>query len=156
MDVIVCPDGWTIPDDVAAIHGITTDHAMHVGIPEKLAVRMFMSLWSNRIRVAHNEQFDARIIRIALMRHFDAAISDDWKSGKSDCTAVLSTPICKIPPTPKMVAAKMFRNKTPNLGEAYRHFMGKDFENAHTAIADVRACMAVYFATLDQKETAGV
>lgn len=154
MDVIVRPDGWTIPDDVAAIHGITTDHAMQVGIPEKLAVRMFMSLWSNRIRVAHNEQFDARIIRIALMRHFDAAISDDWKSGESDCTAVLSTPICKIPPTPKMVAAKMFKNKTPNLGEAYRHFMGADFENAHTAMADVRACMEVYFQIKGMKESA--
>lgn len=44
MDVIVRPDGWTIPDDVAAIHGITTGHAMQVGVPEKLAVRMFMSL----------------------------------------------------------------------------------------------------------------
>lgn len=151
MDVIVRPDGWAIPDDVAAIHGITTAHAMLVGVPEKLAVRMFMGLWSNRLRVAHNEQFDARIIRIALLRHFDTAISDSWKSGESDCTATLATPICKIPPTQKMVAAKMFKNKTPNLGEAYRHFTGADFENAHTAMADVRACMEVYFAIQDMK-----
>ena len=29
MDVIVRPNGWTIPDNVAAIHGITTERAMN-------------------------------------------------------------------------------------------------------------------------------
>lgn len=37
MDVIIRPNGWTIPDDIAKIHGITTEHAMDVGIPESLA-----------------------------------------------------------------------------------------------------------------------
>lgn len=40
--------------------------------------------------------------------------------------------------------------KTANLTEAYRHFTGLDMENAHSAMADVRACMAVYFAIKDQ------
>ena len=30
MDVIVKPDGWTIPDDTVAVHGITTEHALRV------------------------------------------------------------------------------------------------------------------------------
>lgn len=145
MDVIVRPDGWIIPDDIAKIHGITTEHALEVGIPESLAVGMFMELWGHRTRIAHNQQFDARILRIALMRFEDEAAADDWKAGESECTATLATPICKIPPAPKMVAAGFNKFKTPNLGEAFRHFMGRDFENAHSALADVRACMDVYF-----------
>lgn len=153
MDVIVCPDDWEIPGDVAAVHGITTEHAEAVGVPEKLAVEMFMALWCGpgRLRIAHNEQFDARILRIALKRFRDTAgqaipISDEWKAGHAECTARLATPICALPPTEKMQAAKRFHHKTPNLGEAYRHFTGQELQNAHSAMADVQACMAVYFA----------
>lgn len=154
MDVIIRPNGWTIPDDIAKIHGITTEHAMDVGIPESLAVGMFMELWSHRLRIAHNEQFDARILRIALMRHESEASADDWRAGKSDCTAKLATPICKIPPTENMIAAGLNKFKTANLSEAYRHFMGRDFENAHSALADVNACASVYFSIQDMEKSA--
>lgn len=146
MDVIIRPDGWTIPDDVAVIHGITTAHAAEVGIPEHLAVSMFMELWVGRTRVAHNQQFDARIVRIALMRYQSEDSADIWKSGPSECTAILATPICQIPPTAKMVKAGFNKFKTPNMKEAYRHFTGKELEKAHSAMADVMACRDVYFA----------
>jgi DNA polymerase III subunit epsilon len=156
MDVIIKPEGWTIPDDVAAIHGITTEHAMEVGIPEGMAVAMFLELWQERLRIAHNESFDARILRIALKRHLDSiptdsgkTLSDIWKAGESKCTQILSTKIIKLPPTPKMIAAKRFHQKSPNLGEAYQHFTGKALDNAHSAMADVQGCMAVYFGCLD-------
>ena len=158
MDVIIRPNGWTIPDDVAKVHGITTEHAAAVGIDEKTALDLFMALWAEpgRLRIAHNEQFDARILRIALKRFYDqpdAVLpeSDVWKSGNAECTARLATPICALPPTERMKAAKRFHHKTPNLGEAYRHFMGCDFENAHSAMADVQACMAVYFSIMGAK-----
>lgn len=146
MDVIIRPDGWTIPEEVAAVHGITTQHALDVGIPESLAVSMFMELWAGRTRVAHNQQFDARILRIALMRYRSEEAADIWKSGSAECTAILATPICQIPPTAKMVKAGFNKFKTPNLGEAYRHFTGKGLVNAHSAMADVMACRDVYFA----------
>lgn len=158
MDVIVRPDGWTIPDEVAAVHGITTERAEAVGIPEKLAVEMFMALWYHRPRVAHNEQFDARIIRIALMRFQNHVVEewgkpmpDIWKESSAECTARLATPICALPPTDRMKAAKRFHHKTPNLGEAYRHFTGRELENAHSAMADVLACRDVYFAIKDRE-----
>jgi len=153
MDVIIRPDGWTIPDDVAAVHGITTGHALDVGIPESMAVGMFMELHTKcAFRVAHSEQFDARILRIALMRFVGQEAADNWKAGKSECTALLSTPICQIPPTAKMVKAGFNKFKTANLGEAYRHFTGKELENAHSAMADVQGCVTVYFAIKDMKK----
>lgn len=153
MNVIIKPDGWTIPDEVSAVHGITTEHAAAVGVPESAAVAMFMEMWGGRTRLAHNESFDARILRIALKRFFGAEKADAWKEGSAECTARLSTPICAIPPTQKMAAAGRRHHKTPNLGEAYRHFYGEDFENAHSAMADVKACIAVYFAIHDQQES---
>ena len=160
MDVIVRPHGWTIPDEVAAVHGITTEHAADVGIPERLAVEMFMDLWNNRNRVAHNEQFDARILRIALMRHqgnifhspSGKSVPDIWKEGRAECTARMATPICALPPTDKMKAVGRFHHKTPNLGEAYRHFTGNDLQNAHSAMADVLACRDVYFSIKEAQQ----
>ena len=149
MDVIIQPDGWTIPDEVAAIHGITTEHALAVGVPAKLALQLFLNLAMGRKRIAHNEQFDARLVRIALLRHFNPEVAEEWKAGKSECTQILATPLVKAPPTAKMKAAGRHHFKSANLGESVLHFTGKPLENAHSAMADVQGCMAVYFAVQD-------
>jgi DNA polymerase-3 subunit epsilon len=155
MDVTVQPRGWVIPDDVAAIHGITTERATDVGIPESIAVSMFIELWRFRTRIAHNEAFDARILRIALLRHaIDAALPDRWKAGPAGCTQALSTPILRLPPTPRMIAAGRLHHKSANLGEAYRHFTGEQLAGAHNAMVDVQACMTVYFAIVDHMQRA--
>jgi len=147
LDVVVKPDGWTIPDETADIHGITTELALQVGIPEHIALRMLLAMWRRaEIRIGHNEPFDARIARIACMRFLDAETVDEWKAGKAACTQLISTPILKLPPTAKMKAAKRFHHKSANLGEAYEFFTGKKLEGAHSAIVDVRAAQAVYFA----------
>ena len=159
MDVIINPDGWVIPDEVAKIHGITTEYASQVGVSESLAVVMLMELWAAADqRVGHNESFDARIIRIALMRfncvtgmRDSAEVADAWKSGKAECTARLATPYCKLPPTEKMLAVGRKHHKTATLSEAYRHFVREELQDAHSAMVDVRACMAVYFAIQDLK-----
>lgn len=152
MDVIIRPDGWAIPDEVTKIHGIATGYAEQVGVSESLAVGMLMELWDKAAyRVGHNETFDARILRIALMRFDSPEMADTWKAGKADCTAKLATPHCKLPPTDKMRAAGRHHHKTATLSEAYRHFFGKELQDAHSAMADVQACMAVYFAVKDGK-----
>lgn len=149
MDVMVEPSGWEIPDETAAIHGITTERACAVGVKEQLAVEMFLQLWSRSgIRIAHNEQFDARIIRIALLRYADTLRRDPdlWKASRCACTQLLSTPILKLPPTEKMRAAGRNHFKSANLREAYQHFTGQELAGAHNAMVDVRARMTVYLA----------
>jgi DNA polymerase-3 subunit epsilon len=148
IDVIVRPDGWTIPAEVSAIHGITTEMAMDVGISELAALDMFMDLWAGRLRIGHNEQFDARILRIAQLRYGNEE-AEAWQGGHAECTAAMATPLCKLPPTEKMRAAGRHHFKTANLGEAHQILVGRPLENAHSAMADVQGCMAVYFAIQD-------
>lgn len=149
LDVVISPEGWAIPDEVAALHGITTERAKAVGVSESLALGMLLDLWGNaEIRIGHNEQFDARIVRIAQHR-FDDSDLEAWKAGAAECTQRLSTPILKLPPTDKMKRAGFTKNKSANLGEAYRFFTGRDLVGAHSALVDVDACMAVYFAICD-------
>lgn len=164
IDLIALPDGWEIPAETAAIHGITTEYASAVGVPERQILELLWNLWcASAVRIGHNESFDARIVRIAAKRFMDPLIdpamtlpSDTWKAGASLCTADMATPLCALPPTEKMRAVGRHHYKKPNLGEAYRHFTGKTLEGAHSAAVDVDACMAVYFAiqSLPQKEPA--
>lgn len=147
IDLTIKPNDWLIPDDVAKIHGITTAHALDVGVPELIALEAFTALWlRSDVRIGHNESFDARIIRIALHRFDPGMEADKWKAGRSECTQQLATPILKLPPTAKMRAAGFNKHKSANLREAYQHFMGLELANAHSASADAHACMHVYFA----------
>lgn len=156
LNLIARPDGWKIPEDVAAVHGISTEHATAVGIDEATVVRAMHALWRNaHFRIAHNESFDARIMRIALKRYrseipgVDDSVHEVWKKGRAECTARRATPYCALPPTERMLMTGRVHHKTPKLSEAYRHFTGRDLDGAHSALADVRACLAVYWAIED-------
>ncbi|MEY5099621.1 MAG: hypothetical protein RJA36_2340 [Pseudomonadota bacterium] len=164
IDLIVAPEDWTIPEDVVRVHGISTERAKRYGVAELVALNTFLDLWSCAdFRVGHNEAFDARIIRIALKRYIGddrpndapSPIADVWSNGAAQCTARLATPICAIPPTERMRAAKRFHHKTPNLAEAYRHFFGRDPERQHSAAADMAACMQIWFAIADLQRDRG-
>ena len=164
IDLIVAPDGWTIPDDVVRVHGISTEIAQRYGVAELVALNTFLDLWSCAdFRVAHNEPFVSRIVRIALKRFIGddlpegapAPIADVWSKAPAQCTARLATPICAIPPTDAMRAARRFHHKTPNLAEAYRHFFNRDPERQHSAAADMTACMQIWFAIQDLQRDRG-
>jgi len=155
---IVKPDGWIIPDDVAAIHGITTERAMDEGVDESKVLAEFLDMHVQcDLRVAHNETFDQRIARIAIKRFWridEPAITaahrdtyaDQFKAFPAFCTMNASKPILNLPPTEKMLAKRMKGPKSPNLTEAYLHFTGKTLEGAHQAMNDVNACAEIYFA----------
>jgi DNA polymerase-3 subunit epsilon len=154
FEYIACPDGWEIPDEVANIHGITTGRAGEVGVPEQFIVNsVLVHHIMSYLRVGHNESFDARIMRIALLRFGEDDAAEIWKAGNAECTQRLATPIVQAPATEKMKAVGRHGNKTANLGEAYEHFFGEKFEDAHTAMADVQATMAIYWAMKDLEDT---
>lgn len=140
-NLIVKPTDWTIPAEVAEIHGITTERALDEGIDESLVTEILLDLWrTTGGRVAHNQQFDARILRIALKRFASEAVADEFKAGPSECTCFMARPHTQLP-----------KNKLPTLGEAYQHFIGQPLENAHSALADTEACAAIYWAIRDRE-----
>lgn len=143
MNVIVQPNGWEISQEMTDIHGISHEQAMDVGIPEPMALDMFLALWNGRTRIAHNTTFDNRIIRIATKRYSDEQTIDRWKEGSQG-----EEWVCTM-----LKARKVMGGKQPTLAEAYKHFTGKDLENAHTAWDDMLGCMDVYWAIQDSQQS---
>lgn len=153
INLILKPEGWTMAPEALETHGITEDLAERYGVPSRAALDAFLELWCNAdTRCGHNEPFDARMLRIAIMRCAywsgedmqtsagQVPFADYWKAGPSYCTQGAST---KLVNDARPAGEK---KKTAKLIEAYRHFFGKDFDGAHSAQGDMLATKAVYYA----------
>lgn len=156
QSVIIRPDGWTIPPEVTAIHGISHAQAMDEGIPEADAVALFvMAQARGAVRIAHNESFDRRIMRIAMAR---AGLQQDFilaiEGRPVFCTCNEAKPIMNLPPTEKMRAAGFTGPKSPNLTECIKHFFSEDLGGAHDAMVDARACARIFWRLQHLKESA--
>ena len=140
FDLVVRPDGWETGEKALEIHGITTEYAMKVGVPELEVVALLHAFdQAAECRIGHVEHFDARIMRIACKRFLGEQFASDFKDGEAQCTAKLAKPLMN-----------RTGRGTVSLHDAHQHFLGRAFEGAHTALSDTLACMAVYWAIEDQ------
>lgn len=155
-EAIVRPNGYEIPISASKVHGVTTKVANLVGIPLSCVVPTYVHLRSRaRMVVAHNAKFDLAIMRQAIARNGKPVTLQ----GPNDafCTMEASTDICAMPPTESM--KKWNRGgkfKPPRLMEVYKFFFGEEFDGAHSALADVRACARVFFELRRREEVARV
>lgn len=133
MNVLIKPIGFYVPLEASAVHGITTEMCEADGIEAYCAIKLFLSLLQVGKPVAHNLMFDQKVVRVALFRLGFTDIRFD-----GHCTMNAMTGICRIP-------GSRGGYKWPKLMEAYKHCFGKEFEKAHDALADVRACAQVFF-----------
>lgn len=140
MDFLIKPEGWTIPHEIEELTGITNERANLFGVPISQVLPIFLEMWKHCVlRVGHNEPFDARMVRIELMKSaaHGEEYADFWKAGASFCTQSRSTKILNDFREPG-------QKKTANLREAYKHFTGNELVGAHTASGDVEGCKVVY------------
>jgi DNA polymerase-3 subunit epsilon len=141
-NVIIRPDGWSIPKEASDVHGITNEIALEFGIPEAVAISLMWSMIEkSKLMVAHNLMFDKFLSRIAGRRF--GLLTDDkdewWKQLPGFCTMRETTLLCNLP------GGRGGQPKWPKLTEAYSHIFGKSFDDAHDAMADVSACKEIYF-----------
>lgn len=141
VNALIKPDGWTIPAEVVALHGITTEMAARFGIAEATAVRLFLDLaqMADITVAAHNDGFDWRIMRIAMLRAGKSKDEADAIEAKCQrvCTMKLAYASTKHRPDKPL-------KWPPSLTECIAHFFGETFDTAHDAMADARACARVW------------
>lgn len=136
---IIYPDGYEIPEEVVAIHGITTEYAKEHGEPFAVVIdKLIEDCLNAELICGHNLYFDVSIIKANIMRelgreYYDANMVEDalYKGKRIDT----------MRPTMKWVDARTQngRLKFPKLEELYsRCFPGQTFP-AHDAMEDVKA-----------------
>ena len=126
---VILPDGYTIPDDVVAVHGITTEIAQEQGIPLKEALEDFIAdVKKAKHVIGHNVEFDINIVGAELLR---CEMPEIMTKAPELCTKIESTEYCAI--------MKKGRVKWPTLTELHLRLFEVPFEEAHNAAADVEA-----------------
>ena len=147
MSALIKPDGWSIGADAIKLHGIENDYAREHGMPIADAMNVFMDMQERAgMRIAHNQAFDERMVRIELIRLFDREVADVWKEeGQKFCT---------MHSAKSTVGATNDKGgiKTPTLAEAYTYFTHQESEQDHRALGDLLMCKAVYFGLLRYSE----
>ena len=138
--VIIKPEGFSIPADSVAVHGITTERALREGLSLNDVLEEFATDLSLAEHiVGHNIDFDQHIVGAELCRlgmDFNALMDKP-----STCTMKSSTEFCAIP-NPNTYFGGY---KWPSLQELYQKLFNRSFEDAHDALADVTATKECYF-----------
>jgi len=136
---IILPEGFSIPDEAAKIHGITTERAVEEGIPvRKVLAELSASVDRSHTLVAHNIAFDENVICAEFLR---AELSHRILQKERICTMIAGTEYCQIPGP--------YGYKWPTLSELYYALFKEDFTEAHDAGIDVTACARCYFRLKD-------
>lgn len=145
---IISPDGFEIPEQASAVHGITTEQAKKEGQPLWKVLHHFsMDLKKAEYLIGHNISFDEKIVgaeyfRLGQQNPFEfQRISevgiDRITSLPKICTMLTSTRYCNIP--------GKYGPKWPKLQELYSKLFGKEFEDAHDALADIKATAECFY-----------
>ena len=126
---IIKPNGFTIPADVSRIHRITNDRAIKEGVNLITVLESFSNFIDKaNVLVAHNMAFDEKIVGAEFIRN---RMPNSVSKKKTLCTMLASTNYCRLPGP--------YGYKWPKLSELHTKLFGYDFEEAHDALADIRA-----------------
>lgn len=129
--LIVRPEGFLIPREATAIHGITTERALRDGQALADVLAAFaadLAGFGARSIVAHNLAFDRPVI--------------DAEYGRLG----LASPLQRLDGLCTMRAARRaWPGESGSLGAVHARLFGTPVEGAHDAEADCRACCRVFF-----------
>lgn len=133
---IIRPQGWEIPTETVAIHGITTEQADKEGKPFIEVVTEFLNdAEKYPLICAHNVYFDTSIIKAAIM-----ALCPEL-ADKAESALFKGKRIDTMRKTIKFVGARKENGsgKFPTLEELFAKLFNGETFPAHNALEDVRA-----------------
>lgn len=145
-NMILKPDGYSIPESSARIHGIANAQAIKVGEDRKHVIGFLDQVLSNsNIVIGHNVSFDLNVVKAEIIRvkGIENALFTTKNHNVVD-TMKMGMNICKIPNLSFHTHMSQ-PYKYPKLDELYYKLFNKHFNNQHDAMADVQAAYDCYY-----------
>lgn len=145
-NIILKPDGYSIPESSAKIHGISNTKALKEGEDRKQVIGFLdLVLCNSNIIIGHNVSFDLNMIKAEIIRvkGKENALFVKQKHDIID-TMNLGVDICKIPNL-SCYSSQNQSYKYPKLDELYYKLFNEHFGNQHDAMADIQATYDCYY-----------
>jgi DNA polymerase III alpha subunit (gram-positive type) len=139
----VKPTDYQISISSTKIHGITQERAFEEGLERgSILQELKKALIKSDTIIAHNMQFDNRMIVSELNRLDNNDIFHLWENKTKICT---------------MKEARRVYGKNLKLSDLYVKLTGEPVpQNIHQADTDTNMCAQVYFNLKKEKETLGI
>ena len=127
------PDNWKI--EIAHFNGVTQENCENEGIPIVTVLEEFMIDYNQcETLVAHNTEFDVKIMDIETMRNFNKRFAP----ANTYCTMKNSIELCELPPF------RYGSYKFPKLTELYYQLFYENIVQTHDALDDIRITLKCY------------
>lgn len=133
---IVYPHEFSIPAKITELTRISEKRAKEEGTQLSYILGQFSrAIYDNDIVVAHNYNFDYNIVGAEFLR---IGMEKSPLEGKKAVDTMLTTTgLCRLP--------GKWGYKWPKLQELHRTLFGCEFEEAHDALADIKAMSKCYW-----------
>jgi DNA polymerase-3 subunit alpha len=142
QNLIIRPEGFTIPYNSMQIHGISTERALEEGLPLQEALELFQQdIAKAQHGIGHNIEFDYNIVGCEYLR---MEMENALEPLSPLDTKLVSTDYCAIP------GGRGGQFKWPTLTELHTKLFGKGFGDAHDAAYDVDATARCFFGLLQE------
>lgn len=141
-NLIIKPEGYTIPFNAEKVHGISTDRALQDGHDLSEVLGKFEAdIDRAEYLVGHNIEFDIKVVGCEFFRK---TIESNISKKKTLDTKDLSIEFCALP------GGKGGKFKWPTLTELHRKLFNEDFGDAHDAGYDVSATGRCFFSLVNR------
>ena len=151
---LIKPQGWIIPAESTAIHGITTEIATANGSDLLEALMSFradvVKCFDGGRIVAHNMEFDKNVVFHAFAWHLRKDPRKFWPEDAEFCSQTKAKDELKLPfafASAKANAKANDQYKLPGLDELYRATFNEPAPpSAHSSSRDVEVLEKIYWA----------
>lgn len=144
--IILKPNGYSIPESSARIHGISNAQAVKEGEDRKQIICFLDTvLYNSDIIIGHNVSFDLNVVKAEIIRvkGIENTLFVKKKHNIID-TMNLGVNVCKIPNL-SFYSRQSQPYKYPKLAELYYKLFNKHFDNQHDAMSDIQATYDCYY-----------
>lgn len=145
-NIILKPDGYSIPESSARIHGISNTKAVKEGEDRKQVICFLDTvLYNSDIIIGHNILFDLNVVKaeITRVKGIENALFVKKEPNIMD-TMKMGTNVCKIPNL-YFYSRQDQPYKYPKLDELYYKLFHKHFDDQHDAMSDIQATYDCYY-----------
>ena len=160
--IIKLPTSFQLSEESIKIHGITNEISQTKGVDVSLAMDAFIKDFNSaKMVVAHNLEFDLKILRADIMRiltkthdeklisKYNNFISELKRTTKLYCTMQESIDLCNIKIT--NVNGKEY-TKFPKLAELHDKLFQTTPNNLHNSLNDVLVCLRCFYKMFYKKD----